>query len=197
MLSAALKVARQITSNSPDAVQSSKEGLMLAQKHHFEEAVQTHALSALSKRLYNGDNIKASYLFPCDFLTEESPGYSHATQCRSDHGALNHAYHVKFAYFFPLPLMTCCNRSDSSPFLSGGSHCLRRGMPIFHTWSYIILLRVTLIDPSFSLSCYFCSFLSPGSARWAPSVACLETSSGVDKPVKALIGRLPHPVLVV
>ncbi|KAG9309071.1 ClpP/crotonase-like domain-containing protein [Chiua virens] len=58
VLSTALEVARQITSNSPDSVQSSKDGLMLAQKHHFEEAVRTHALSAVSKRLYNGDNIK-------------------------------------------------------------------------------------------------------------------------------------------
>jgi len=58
VLSAALDVARQISSNSPDSVQSSKEGLVLAQKHHFEEAVRTHSLSAVSKRLYNGKNIK-------------------------------------------------------------------------------------------------------------------------------------------
>lgn len=60
VLSTALEVARQITLNSPDSVQSSKEGLVLAQKHHFEQAVQTHSLSAVSKRLYNGENIKAS-----------------------------------------------------------------------------------------------------------------------------------------
>lgn len=66
VLSAALDVARQITSNSPDSVQSSKEGLILAQKHHFEEAVLTHSLSAVSKRLYNGENIKASPFL--DFL---------------------------------------------------------------------------------------------------------------------------------
>jgi len=58
VLPAALEVARQIVSNSPDSVQSSKEGLILAQKHHFEEAVRTHALSTASKRLYNGENIK-------------------------------------------------------------------------------------------------------------------------------------------
>lgn len=68
VLSTALDVARQITLNSPDSVQSSKEGLILAQKHHFEEAVRTHALSAVSKRLYNGQNIKVSRFhlrFPC------------------------------------------------------------------------------------------------------------------------------------
>lgn len=54
----ALDIARQIAANSPDSVQSSKEGLVLAQKHHFEEAVQTHAMSLVSKRLYHGANIK-------------------------------------------------------------------------------------------------------------------------------------------
>jgi len=54
----ALDIARQMTINSPDSVQSSKEGLLLSQKHHFEEAVQTHALSFVSKRLYHGANIK-------------------------------------------------------------------------------------------------------------------------------------------
>jgi len=52
--------------NSPDSVQSSKEGLILAQKHHIEEAVRTHSLSAVSKRLYNGENVKASPIL--DFL---------------------------------------------------------------------------------------------------------------------------------
>lgn len=66
VLSTALDIARQITLNSPDSVQSSKEGLILAQKHHFEEAVRTHALSAVCKRLYNGENIKASPIL--DFL---------------------------------------------------------------------------------------------------------------------------------
>ncbi|KAF9235379.1 ClpP/crotonase-like domain-containing protein [Melanogaster broomeanus] len=59
VLSAAFDVARQITSNSPDSVQSSKEGLILAQKHHFEDTVRTHSLSLVSKRLYGGTNIKA------------------------------------------------------------------------------------------------------------------------------------------
>ncbi|KAH7923785.1 ClpP/crotonase [Leucogyrophana mollusca] len=54
----ALDVARQMTANSPDSVQSSKQGLILAQKHHFEDAVQTHALSLVSKRVYHGANIK-------------------------------------------------------------------------------------------------------------------------------------------
>jgi len=54
----ALEIARQITINSPDSVQSSKEGLLMSQKYHFEEAVRTHALSLVSKRLYHGANIK-------------------------------------------------------------------------------------------------------------------------------------------
>lgn len=66
VLSTALDVARQITMNSPDSVQSSKEGLILAQKYHIEEAVRTHSLSAVSKRLYNGENVKASPIL--DFL---------------------------------------------------------------------------------------------------------------------------------
>ncbi|KAF9218553.1 ClpP/crotonase [Gyrodon lividus] len=61
VLSTTLDVARQITSNSPDSVQSSKEGLLLAQKHHFEDAVQTHSLGIVSKRLYGGTNIKARF----------------------------------------------------------------------------------------------------------------------------------------
>lgn len=54
----ALDIARQMIMNSPDSVQSSKEGLVLSQKHHFEEAVQTHSMSLVSKRLYHGANIK-------------------------------------------------------------------------------------------------------------------------------------------
>ncbi|EGN93538.1 hypothetical protein SERLA73DRAFT_126437 [Serpula lacrymans var. lacrymans S7.3] len=54
----AIGLATQITQNSPDSVQSSKEGLMLAQKHHFEDAVHTHALGLVSKRVYHGANIK-------------------------------------------------------------------------------------------------------------------------------------------
>lgn len=76
VLPAALDVARQITSNSPDSVQSTKEGLVLAQKHHFEEAVRTHALSILTKRLYNGENIKASTLYL--LISYFVPSSSHA-----------------------------------------------------------------------------------------------------------------------
>ncbi|KAG2141069.1 ClpP/crotonase-like domain-containing protein [Suillus clintonianus] len=54
----ALDIARQMTINSPDSVQSSKEGLILSQKHHFEDAVRTHSMSLVSKRLYHGANIK-------------------------------------------------------------------------------------------------------------------------------------------
>ncbi|OJA08881.1 hypothetical protein AZE42_01729 [Rhizopogon vesiculosus] len=58
----ALEIARQMINNSPDSVQSSKEGLLLSQKHHFEEAVQTQSLSFVSKRLYQGENIKARHV---------------------------------------------------------------------------------------------------------------------------------------
>jgi enoyl-CoA hydratase/carnithine racemase len=58
VVSAAIGVARQIAANSPDAVQSTKRGLILAQKHNFEEAVLTHAWSQESKRVYKGGNIK-------------------------------------------------------------------------------------------------------------------------------------------
>jgi enoyl-CoA hydratase/carnithine racemase len=58
----ALDIARQMTVNSPDSVQSSKEGLVLSQKHHFEEAVQTHSMSLVSKRLYHGANIKVRHV---------------------------------------------------------------------------------------------------------------------------------------
>lgn len=76
----ALDIARQIAMNSPDSVQSSKEGLVLSQKHHFEQAVHTHSMSLVSKRLYHGANIRVrhvtSYLsygvysiHPSSFLT--------------------------------------------------------------------------------------------------------------------------------
>lgn len=59
VLQTALDWATQITENSPDAVQSTKHGLILAGQHGNVE-LATHALarSAESKRTYTGENIK-------------------------------------------------------------------------------------------------------------------------------------------
>ncbi|KAG6330884.1 hypothetical protein ID866_8205 [Astraeus odoratus] len=58
VLPTALAYARILISNSPDSVQSSKEGLLLAQQAQVEEAVQMHALSHASRRLWRGTNVK-------------------------------------------------------------------------------------------------------------------------------------------
>jgi len=58
VLSTAISIAQQITANSPDAVQSTKVGLLLAQKHNFAETFTTHAWSPESRRVYKGANIK-------------------------------------------------------------------------------------------------------------------------------------------
>lgn len=60
VLSTAISLAQQITSNSPDAVQSSKVALLLSQKHNFPETFTTHNLSPESRRVYKGANIKVS-----------------------------------------------------------------------------------------------------------------------------------------
>jgi len=61
VLPTALSYARTLTSNSPDSVQSTKEGLLFAQRAHVEGAVQMHALSAASRRLWRGKNIKVRF----------------------------------------------------------------------------------------------------------------------------------------
>ncbi|KAI5991737.1 ClpP/crotonase-like domain-containing protein [Pisolithus orientalis] len=59
VLPTALALARTITSNSPDAVQSTKEGLLIAQRvGNVDEAVVSHALSAAGGRVWNGRNVK-------------------------------------------------------------------------------------------------------------------------------------------
>ncbi|KAF9055721.1 enoyl-CoA hydratase/carnithine racemase [Panaeolus papilionaceus] len=58
VLPTALDMAKQIIANSPDAVQSTKRGLILTQKHNVFDTVSTHASSAESRRVYDGDNIK-------------------------------------------------------------------------------------------------------------------------------------------
>jgi hypothetical protein len=54
----AIATAQQIIANSPDAVQSTKHGLLLAQKHNVSEAMLTHTWSPYSKQVYKGANIK-------------------------------------------------------------------------------------------------------------------------------------------
>ncbi|KAI6106688.1 ClpP/crotonase-like domain-containing protein, partial [Pisolithus thermaeus] len=59
VLPTALALAHTITSNSPDAVQSTKEGLLIAQRiGNVDEAVVSHALSGASGRVWNGRNVK-------------------------------------------------------------------------------------------------------------------------------------------
>ncbi|KAF4611565.1 hypothetical protein D9613_004394 [Agrocybe pediades] len=58
LLPAAIKLAQEIVANSPDAVQSTKYGLLLTQKHNVTDTVAAHVRSAVSKRTYGGDNIK-------------------------------------------------------------------------------------------------------------------------------------------
>ena len=59
VLPQALEWATQITQNSPDAVQSTKRGLVLAAQYAgVEHATVAHAWSLESKRAYGGENIK-------------------------------------------------------------------------------------------------------------------------------------------
>ncbi|KAH9486144.1 Mevalonyl-coenzyme A hydratase sidH [Psilocybe cubensis] len=58
LIPAAIDIAQQIIANSPDAVQSTKHGLLLAQHMNVSESFLTHTWSAHSKRVYKGDNIK-------------------------------------------------------------------------------------------------------------------------------------------
>jgi hypothetical protein len=62
-MSVALTWAQEITENSPDAVQSSKKGLMVAEEHTgIEEAFKKHINTEESKRVYSGYNIRVRYL---------------------------------------------------------------------------------------------------------------------------------------
>lgn len=58
VLQTAIKMAQQLTMNSPDAVYSTKKALVLAQSHSYEDTVQTHTWSHETKQVYNGENIK-------------------------------------------------------------------------------------------------------------------------------------------
>jgi enoyl-CoA hydratase/carnithine racemase len=58
VLSTALAVAKELVANSPDAVQSTKEALLLSQTHNFRDTFLAHVKSSVSTRVYKGDNIK-------------------------------------------------------------------------------------------------------------------------------------------
>jgi enoyl-CoA hydratase/carnithine racemase len=58
VLSTALKLAQDIVANSPDAVQSTKRGLIISQRHNVDETVKIHSLSPESTRVYKGENIQ-------------------------------------------------------------------------------------------------------------------------------------------
>ncbi|KAI0050588.1 ClpP crotonase [Auriscalpium vulgare] len=63
LLPTAIAWAKQIVANSPDAVQSTKRGLVLAAEHgNVERAVIAHAWSPESRRAYTGSNIKEGLL---------------------------------------------------------------------------------------------------------------------------------------
>ncbi|KAF8190365.1 enoyl-CoA hydratase/carnithine racemase [Mycena galopus ATCC 62051] len=58
VLPTALDLASQIIANSPDSVQSTKKGLLLAQKHSNEEMLSAHVRTPESAGYMFGDNIK-------------------------------------------------------------------------------------------------------------------------------------------
>lgn len=60
LLATALGVAKEITSNSPDAVQSTKHALLLSQQLDHHSGFMMHASSNFSNRVYQGKNIKVS-----------------------------------------------------------------------------------------------------------------------------------------
>ena len=63
VLSTAVSLAKEIISNSPDAVWSTKKALLEGQQHaSLEEAVIRHNLTEESKRVYQGDNIREGLL---------------------------------------------------------------------------------------------------------------------------------------
>ncbi|KAG8686103.1 hypothetical protein FRC08_012744 [Ceratobasidium sp. 394] len=63
VLSTAIGLAKEIIANSPDAVWSTKMALLEGQKYaSLEEAVIKHNLSEVSKKVYQGDNIREGLL---------------------------------------------------------------------------------------------------------------------------------------
>ncbi|KAJ3739641.1 enoyl-CoA hydratase [Lentinula detonsa] len=58
VVSEAIRVAKSIVANSPDAVQCTKEALLLSQSYNLEEAFMRSTFSSKSSRVYKGENIK-------------------------------------------------------------------------------------------------------------------------------------------
>ncbi|KAK2462892.1 hypothetical protein APHAL10511_005090 [Amanita phalloides] len=64
VLSTAIAIAQEITENSPDAVQSTKAALLLAQEQGVEETFYSHVRGPEAKRVYEGENIKVCICRP-------------------------------------------------------------------------------------------------------------------------------------
>lgn len=64
----ALSYAKEIVSNSPDAVQSTKKALLLSQSYNHREAHRQHLKSKEGRRVYAGENIQVGILFSSDCL---------------------------------------------------------------------------------------------------------------------------------
>jgi len=73
----AIKLAQMVTANSPDAVQATKHGLLLAQNLGPIEAVYAHIWSQQSERLYDGRNIKGGLLA---FVEKRAPVWTNPSK---------------------------------------------------------------------------------------------------------------------
>ncbi|THU97150.1 ClpP/crotonase [Dendrothele bispora CBS 962.96] len=58
LLPTAVRLAQQINANSPDAIQSTKLGLLLSANRPYEKALEKHMWTKESSRVYRGENIK-------------------------------------------------------------------------------------------------------------------------------------------
>ncbi|KAF8635289.1 hypothetical protein AX15_000468 [Amanita polypyramis BW_CC] len=76
VLPTAIALAKEITNNSPDAVQATKVSLLLAQRQNVDETYYTTVWSPEAKRVYKGKNIKHVRLtFGCFVLLPWSTSY--------------------------------------------------------------------------------------------------------------------------
>lgn len=90
VLSTAINLAKEIASNSPDAVWSTKKALLDGQQYaSLEEAVIKHNLSEESKRVYQGDNIREGLLAFSEVRLLLGYLFS-AISCRMSRGANQH-----------------------------------------------------------------------------------------------------------
>ena len=69
VLPTALSLAQQIIANSPDAVQSTKQALLLSQSMGHNDVVHRHVWSDTSRRVYKGKNIKVRLYGNSYFVT--------------------------------------------------------------------------------------------------------------------------------